>query len=934
MSITRPGGRALPVHPLLIKGFLTWLAYAGAGLVSLVLSNPTNIVIPLYLPAGIALACVLGWGRWMVIPVGLGAATVMLLASGLPSSPWPSWRVLLPMCLATCSGAALQAWLGARWSGVHPSSPLRLESPREIARFMLMAGVLACLINAAGVTTVQSIVTDMPFDDALTMAGSWWAGDALGVLIGAPVMLTLVGQPADLWRSRRRLVAIPMFVTTLLLGWTIVEVQRWEKEREDAVFARDTQAMSANVRARLNGYLYAIEALHGAAIASEAITRQEFRTLSEFWLSTLAGVQAIGWSERIPTADVPAFERAQRAEGMAGYRVFNAPNQPAPRDEVVAIRYVEPAGLNGAAFGYNVLSNPIARANFEAASTTDAAVASSGLKLVQEVGQQTGVVLYKAVHRGRPVTLDELRQTTTGVMFLTLRMDDMIKATTAGHPSYLHACMVDVTDGKALGGESGCPLTAPHGQFKPLHYQTVDLTFANRPWQLVVWSSERPPLLDNLAWSWLVTIGGVTLAAALGALLLVITGRTKRVEEAMAQARQKQAEAESANRAKSEFLSRMSHELRTPLNAVLGFAQVMELDQQTPLPVSQRNRLQQIQQAGWHLLEMIDDVLDLSRIDTGTIKLAPEEVAASEVIESAVQMVQEAAQKHLVKIMPRAPGPVGWGIHADRTRVRQILINLLGNAIKYNRPNGTITIHTAVDKDADGAAQFRISVIDTGLGMSEAQQAQLFQPFNRLGRERMSADGVGIGLVISQHLARMMKGELSFSSTEGEGSSFTLTLPASALLPLPADSTRANEHATNEATSETLTPRARKEVLYVEDNLANAELVRSALASRPWIKLTVAKTGSAGLAAVLDRTKGSKPDLILLDMHLPDISGLELLKQVKTTLASNAVPVIVISADAMPERIHAAMAAGATAYLTKPINIPELLNRLDDLLSN
>ena len=930
MSITRIGGRALP--PLLVKGFLTWLAYAGSGLVSLLLSRPSDIVIPLYLPAGFALACVLGWGRWMVVPVGLGAATVMLLASGLPASPWPSWHVLVIMCFATCTGAGLQAWVGARWSGVAPGAPLRLESPREIARFMLLAGALACFINALIVTSVQAIVSNMPFDDAVTMAASWWAGDALGVLIGAPLMLTLVGQPADLWRGRQRLVGIPLLVITALLGWTIREVQNWERERENSVFSRDTQSMGANVKARLNGYLYALEALHGAAVSSDAITRQEFHTLSQFWLTSLAGVQAVGWSERVAMEDLPAFERAQQASGARQYRVFNAPQVHPPRDEVVAIRYIEPVSINGAALGYNILSNQVARSTYEAARISDAPVASPGLKLIQEIGQQTGVVLYKAVHAGQPITTEEMRQSTKGVMFLTLRMDDMIKASTAGHPAYLHTCVVDMTDQQVLGGESGCPgKGAPNGR-QPQHLQTIDLTFANRPWHLVVWTNERPPLIDNLSWSWLVTVGGVTLAAALASLLLVITGRTKRVEEAMAQARQLQIAAESANRAKSEFLSRMSHELRTPLNAVLGFAQVMELDQQTPLPASQHNRLRQIQQAGWHLLEMIDDVLDLSRIDTGTIKLAPEEVAPDEVIESAVQMVQDAAQKHLVKIMPRKPGPAGWGIHADRTRVRQILINLLGNAIKYNRPNGLITISTSLDKAADGSARYHMTVTDTGLGMSEAQQAQLFQPFNRLGREKMSADGVGIGLVISQHLARMMNGDLSFHSVEGNGSSFTLSLPASALLPLTTENPAMAPALPAEASTDAAPPRAPKEVLYVEDNPANAELVRNALASRPWIRLTIAKTGAAGMAAVLDRAKGIHPHLILLDMHLPDISGLELLKQVKSTLSSAHVPVIVISADAMPERIQAAMVAGATAYLTKPIHLPDLLRRLDELL--
>jgi len=655
--------------------------------------------------------------------------------------------------------------------------------------------------------------------------------------------------------------------------------------------------------------------------------------LTEYWLESLGGIQAMGWSERVPAAQIPTFEQRQRIEGLTDYMVSDGRDRHPPQgDEVVAIRYIEPLTLNQSALGHNILSSPIPRATYEQARLLDTPVASPGFKLIQEVGNQTGVVLYKALYWGQPATAEEHRLSTRGVIFLTLRMDDMIQVTTAGRAPYLHACMLDVESQQVLGGDPGCPAQA--GAAPPLHRTNIPLIFANRSWQLVIWTGSHPPLVKSLASSWLFAVGGVSLAAALGALLLVITGRAKRVEEAMAHARQQQAAAESANQAKSEFLSRMSHELRTPLNAVLGFAQVMELDRQNPLGKPQQHRLQQIQQAGWHLLEMIDDVLDLSRIDTGTIKLQTEVVSPQDAVAAASQMVTELAQKHLVRLLPTDAGPVGWGIVADPTRLRQILINLLGNAIKYNRPNGTVQIAIKLRQPKGASPMLDLVVSDTGLGMSEAQQSQLFQPFNRLGRERLSADGVGIGLVISQHLAHMMKGDLSCESSEGEGSRFTLSLPAAELSALPPVIAPIPQVVAASSPSTSSLSQPPRHVIYVEDNQTNSELIRNALASRPWLKLTVAPTSEAGLNAVLDRSRGPLPDLVLLDMHLPDASGLEVLKRLKTNPTTARIPVIVISADAMPERIDAALAAGAYCYLTKPVQLPALLVHVDDLLKD
>jgi PAS domain S-box-containing protein len=373
--------------------------------------------------------------------------------------------------------------------------------------------------------------------------------------------------------------------------------------------------------------------------------------------------------------------------------------------------------------------------------------------------------------------------------------------------------------------------------------------------------------------------------------------------------------AEVSNRAKSEFLSRMSHELRTPLNAMLGFAQLLELDPRHPLTEAQRPWVSQIQQAGWHLLEMINDVLDLSRIESDNLRLQVETLNLNELIDATVAMVSGDARQRGIQVSTDfAPGTAT--VLGDATRLKQILTNLLSNAVKYNEPGGRVHIACR----PVGSEAVEIAVTDTGLGMTTEQLAELFQPFNRLGRERSTLQGTGIGLVISRHLAELMGGSLRARSEAGQGSAFILTLPCStepdtvrsdldALAPTPADYHRRLVH-------------------YVEDNETNVEVMRGILSQRPQVELQVSVTGLDGLAAIRAR----RPDLILLDMHLPDISGLELLRHLKADGRTSGIPVVVVSADALAQQIDAAFEAGCVHYLTKPVNVAELLAVLDDLL--
>ena len=396
----------------------------------------------------------------------------------------------------------------------------------------------------------------------------------------------------------------------------------------------------------------------------------------------------------------------------------------------------------------------------------------------------------------------------------------------------------------------------------------------------------------------------------------------KRIEGALVQSQQ---EAISANKAKSDFLSSMSHELRTPMNAILGFAQMLQYNPKEPLTETQSSSVDLILKGGSHLLELIDQVLELSRIEAGHIPLSVDHYSAGEIIDGSLDLIRSRADRDGIKIVDqivRDDLPLLW---TDSTRLMQVLLNLLSNAVKYNSKNGTVTLTCKETPKR----MLRISVADTGSGIPAKTQADLFKPFERLGRESGKIEGTGIGLTITRQITELLGGRIGFESEEGKGSTFWVEIPVS----------EKQEHDEANVKTSALTGMTIKErdetgsqytVLYVEDNPANVKLMEMMIGQIGNAKLLTAFDAEHGL----DLANSEIPDLIVMDINLPGMDGNKALKQLQDTVETKDIPVIALTSASMPSAVEAGLKAGYRDYITKPINVPKFIQTIEETLGS
>ena len=375
--------------------------------------------------------------------------------------------------------------------------------------------------------------------------------------------------------------------------------------------------------------------------------------------------------------------------------------------------------------------------------------------------------------------------------------------------------------------------------------------------------------------------------------------------------------AEKASKAKSEFLARMSHELRTPMNAILGFTQLMQMNTKNKLSDTEINNLAMVISAGNHLLELINEVLDLSRIESGNIQLSMEKVDMVPIVDNVISISKALASEQSITLEYKKIPESSFFVNVDPLRFKQVVLNLVSNAIKYNKPNGSVIVSYV----KQGDNMMRLEIEDTGPGVPKDKQDKLFQPFERFNVNAESIEGTGIGLTITKQLIELMNGKIGFESTEGEGCLFFVDIPIS------SHATAIKTEKIEDSDSSSLTNNKKKNILYIEDIPANVELARQILSLRKNICLLSASTALVGIELALSE----KPDLILMDIHMPGMDGLTAFKKLQTIKEVKDIPVVALTADAMDGDIEKVLKMGFKDYITKPIDVPKFLNVIDEI---
>lgn len=679
------------------------------------------------------------------------------------------------------------------------------------------------------------------------------------------------------------LLALGVIATLIITGLT------FDRVRRDAARETDDRltAVGDAVEHQIAAYAERLYGLRAAFAHNPEITRSDFRQL----------VDIEDLTRRNPGAEFVVFNRRD------GDRLL--------------VTYVEPWDPDKPGPVFDINTEPVRRAAAEFARTSGEVSATPPVTLV--LSRDRGFNLMLAAYDVSPVPVTEPSRNRhfMGILIVSFTAEKVLQQSLE-RPVGVPFSVYDA------GPTVDPPRSRPRvddwvaGKHITDYTNYADIDVGSRRWRVVTDQPVPIHWADPLA-TGLIGLSVTALAAGLFAFLALSRRRAVQLAEEMtldlraseAHLREAKVEADRANNAKSEFLSRMSHELRTPLTAILGFTELLTMSE---VPAEQQRMfIGRTHKAGEHLLTLINDVLDISQIETGTLSISIEPVALGPVVDDVLALLGPLAESRGITIDNGIGG--GDAVIADANRLRQVLVNLVSNAIKYNRDDGSVTLRSAVE-DRD----LLIEISDTGRGVAEEDLPRMFEPFERLGIQTGEIEGTGIGLALSRALIEQMDGSITAESEVGQGSRFTVRLPLAELVAVPPGAEPRTEGAADYIAT----------VLCIEDNSSNQVLIESALSLRPGIRLLTAERGSVAL----DLAQTDRPDVVLLDLNLPDMSGQDVLARLREEPATSDIPVIVISADATPRRVAALIEAGAYAFVTKPLAIRDLLDTLDEALAS
>jgi two-component system, sensor histidine kinase len=923
---------------------LVAISYAVTGRLGLYWAIESGYASAIWPPSGIALAAMLLTGYSIWPGVFLGSFLANLDPSSLSEAENLQHTLsLLLIWSGIAAGAAMQAVGSTYLLKRFAKFPNNLTSWRELSLFFTFSGPVGCLINCTIGTSslvIGGIITTTVWPTAW---GTWWLGDTLGALIFTPLILVWGLRPKEQWRERRKAVTIFLAGSFALAVVVFNLGQHIDRQDIQTKFIERTDSFYQDLQSQLEKQIHLLSHIDGLYHVSKSVTLQKYREFIWPILNKNTSIRALSWNRRFLHKEREEMEHYIKLNygqyAKITERAADGTLQPAAkRSEYVTVTYIERLENNIEALGFDVLSNPISKEALDRARDEGRPIATGKISLVQDKDRQNAILIfYPNYSQDRvPIDLQARRKQIYGYQTAIIGVEDMVNQIFAKQlPEGVVVRIFDLTakpDQQLLYATSlHCKhdenTNYPHSHDNDVasHQQKLspfpdnsiikryNIPLAGRQWELQV--AALAPYIDKnrAGHAVIIFIAGLLISSMVGILSLMVTGLKR--EELERSVAIRTASLEQASQAKSNFLASMSHEIRTPLNTILGMGELLT---ESELGEDQHKCVHALNQSGIALRTLINDILDISKIEASQLSLESYDFDLHQLLSNTVDIFSFAAAEKGVLLYHSIAEDVAQHVRGDSNRLQQVLINIIGNAIKFTH-QGEISLKVEGSHHKDRVS-FTIS--DTGDGIPKDKVNAIFQSFVQADESTTRKyGGTGLGLAICQKLTTMMGGEIQLKSKIGEGSTFTLSIP------LPESEANDNIPATKEGSSqdstEPLLSNHGLNILLVDDSEDNLFLISKFL-EKTSHQLTMASDG----AEALDNfTKGSF-DLVIMDIEMPIMNGFEATQKIRQWEIDNQrekTPIIILTAHALSEKLDQVKEVGADLTLTKPINKNQLL---------